>query len=103
MPPRRIIPVDMDMNAAVAFFRTIGIWAEAVENGDTKDAEIQVRKLEILGQKMAEDEAFKRGYQKLGAKLEAQEMLECLRDYLGILTQVGPSRDDKYQQSKRDE
>lgn len=100
MSNRRIIPVDMDMQVAMAFYTTIGHWAKAVETGETSEAELQLRKLDLLGRKMAEGESFKGRFAEVGCKLDAIEMLECLRDYLDFLTKVGPSRSDRYQESR---
>lgn len=92
MRPRKIIPIDIEMDVPMAFYRSIGYWAEAVETGQTEEANLQLRKLEVLGRKMAEGESFQSRFEATKSKYEALEMLDCLCGYLEVLTRVAPSR-----------
>jgi len=92
MRSRKIIPVDIEMDVPMAFYRSIRCWAEAVETGQTGEADLQLRKLEVLGRKMAEGEGFQTRFAATKSKLDALEMLDCLCDYLEVLTRVAPSR-----------
>jgi hypothetical protein len=75
-------------SAKWAFFHRIGGWSDALENGDLDHAQMELRHMEILSERLLQDPLFKDAAAKQNAQPE--DLVNCLNAYLRAITESMP-------------
>ena len=79
--------------ARFAFFQTLGDWAQAMEAGCIKEAQLASRKLAVLGDRLAAEDKFIELLRERQVETTASELVTCFCQYVDLLTESEPPRD----------
>ena len=72
----------------LAFFHRIGAWADALENGDLDSGRRELRHLEVLSERVAQDDLFVKAATK--GKTSPEDLVGCIKAYLTAITEAMP-------------